>query len=64
MLGALTTVTLAVEVLPVPPSVEVTCTLLFFTPDVVPSTFTERIHEVLAAKVAVASLTSRHLKWR
>jgi len=34
--GAPTTVMLAFEVLPVPPSVEVICTLLFFTPAVVP----------------------------
>ena len=57
MLGGLATVTLAVEVFPVPPSVEVTCTLLFFTPDVVPCTFTEKVHVALAAKVAVARLT-------
>jgi hypothetical protein len=35
-LGGATTVMLAFEVLPVPPSVEVTCTELFFTPAVVP----------------------------
>lgn len=34
--GGPTTVTLAFEVLPVPPSFEVTCTELFFTPKVVP----------------------------
>ena len=35
MTGGATTVMEALEVLPVPPSVEVTCTLLFFTPAVV-----------------------------
>jgi hypothetical protein len=34
--GGATTVTEALDVLPVPPSVEVTCTELFFTPAVVP----------------------------
>ncbi len=38
----------ALEVFPVP-SVEVTCTLLFFTPAVVPCMFTETVHEPLAA---------------
>src|SRR5262249_11778304 len=39
------------EVLPVPPSVEVTCTLLFFTPAVVPWTPTDTVHVALAARV-------------
>jgi hypothetical protein len=39
--GAEMTVTLAFEVLPVPPLVDVTVTLLFFTPAVVPVTFNE-----------------------
>ena len=36
MLGGLATVRVALEVFPVPPSVEVICTLLFFVPEVVP----------------------------
>src|SRR5712671_885880 len=55
--GGATTVILALEVFPVPPSVEVTCTLLFFTPAVVPVTFTLKVHEVLIASVAPARLT-------
>ena len=43
--GGDTTVMLAVEVLPVPALVEVTCTLLFFTPAGVPCTFRETVHE-------------------
>src|SRR5262249_22883802 len=49
--GGPTTVIEAFEVLPVPPSVEVTCTLLFFTPAVVPWTLTETLQEALAARV-------------
>jgi hypothetical protein len=49
--GGAATVTLALDVLPVPPSVEVTCTLLFFTPAVVPVTFTETAQDALAASV-------------
>src|SRR6266567_888458 len=56
MTGGATTVTVALEVLPVPPSVEVTCTLLFFTPAVVPVTFTLKVHEALITKVAPASV--------
>ena len=41
--GGPTTVTLALEVLPVPPSVEVTWTLLFLMPPVVPVTATENM---------------------
>ena len=37
---ARSTFTLALEVFPVPPSFEVTCTLLFFVPVVVPCTLT------------------------
>jgi len=40
----------AFDVLPMPPLVEVTCTLLFFTPSVVPVTFTTIVHEVFAAR--------------
>src|SRR5580704_6351532 len=49
--GAPTTVMLAFEVFPVPPSVDVTCTLLFLTPPVVPCTFSETVQEALAARV-------------
>src|SRR5205814_10520694 len=55
--GGATTVMLAFEVLPVPPSVEVTCTLLFFTPAVAPCTSTETVHEALAARVRADRLT-------
>jgi hypothetical protein len=49
--GGAVTVRLAFEVFPVPPSVEVTCTLLFFTPAVAPCTFNETVQEALAARV-------------
>src|SRR5258708_29379522 len=49
--GGATTVILALEVFPVPPSVEVTCTLLAFTPAVVPLTSTDTVHEALTAMV-------------
>src|SRR6202045_3774575 len=52
--GAPTTVIEALEVLPVPPSVEVTWTLLFFTPLVVPVTLTENVQEEPAAGDAVS----------
>lgn len=55
--GAATTVMLAFEVLPVPPSVEVTCTLLFFTPAVVPSMVTPTVQLALAASVPPLRLT-------
>ena len=55
--GGATTVIEALEVLPVPPSVEVTWTLLFFTPAVVPVTFTETVQEALAARVPPERLT-------
>src|SRR5260370_10392292 len=55
--GGPTTVILAFEVFPVPPSVEVTCTLLFFTPAVVPVTFTDKVQEVLIARVPAERLT-------
>src|SRR5437762_10007464 len=55
--GGATTAILALAVLPVPPSVEVTCTLLFFTPAVVPCTFTETVHETLVARVPADRLT-------
>src|SRR5205823_5186416 len=47
----------ALEVLPLPPSVEVTCTLLFFTPAVVPCTSTDTVQEALAARVPPDKLT-------
>jgi len=49
--GGATTVMEAFDVLPVPPSVEVTWTLLFFTPAVVPVTFTDTVQLALAASV-------------
>lgn len=54
--GGPATVTLAFDVFPVPPSVEVTCTLLFFTPAVVPATFTETTHDEPDANVPPARL--------
>jgi hypothetical protein len=51
MTGGATTVIEALEVLPVPPSVEVTWTLLFFTPAVVPCTLTETVQLALAANI-------------
>src|SRR6185369_9154641 len=51
MIGGPTTVIEALDVLPVPPSVEVTWTLLFFTPAVVPWTLTETVQLALAANV-------------
>src|SRR5260221_653752 len=55
--GGPTTVMLAFDVLPVPPSVEVTCTLLFFTPAVVPCTFTDTVQLAVAANVPPDRLT-------
>lgn len=57
MVGGPTTVIDAFEVFPVPPSVDVTCTLLFSTPAVVPCTLTETAQEVLDAKVPPDKLT-------
>jgi hypothetical protein len=51
MVAGATTVMEAFDVLPVPPSVEVTCTLLFFTPAVVPCTLTTTVQLALAAIV-------------
>jgi len=58
MTGGATTVMLAVEVLPGPPSVDVTCTLLLFAPAVVPVTFTLKVQDVLVASVAPDRLTA------
>jgi hypothetical protein len=52
IVGGATTVTEAFDVLPAPAVVEVTETLLFLTPTVVPVTFTEKTQEPLAASVA------------
>ena len=54
--GGATTVTLAFDVFPVPPCVELTCTLLFFTPAVVPCTFIVTVHDALAASVPADKL--------
>jgi hypothetical protein len=55
--SAPTTVMDAFEVLPVPASVEVIVTELFFTPTVVPVTFTEIAHVALAARLPPERLT-------
>src|SRR5262249_19616356 len=55
--GGATTVIEALAVFPVPPSVEVTVTLLFLTPAVVPVTFTDTEQEPLAAMVPPLRLT-------
>src|SRR5579863_1994402 len=54
--GGATTVTLAFEVFPVPPFDEVTWTLLFFTPVVVPCTVIENVHDAFAANDAADRL--------
>src|SRR6478735_751466 len=51
IVGGATTVIEALDVFPVPPSVEVTWTLLFFTPAIVPCTFTVTVQLALAASV-------------
>lgn len=51
------TSTLAVAVLPVPPLVELTVTVLVFRPVVVPVTLREKVQEALPAKVAPDRLT-------
>ena len=55
--GGPTTVIEAFEVLPTPPSVELTVTLLFLTPVVVPWILTETVHDPPAASVPPARLT-------
>jgi hypothetical protein len=51
--GGATTLRLAEAVPPVPPSVEVTApVVLFFCPADVPVTFTEKVHELLSARLA------------
>jgi hypothetical protein len=54
--GIAITTTCAVEVLPVPPSFDVTVTGLFFVPTVVPTTLIVRLHEEFAGSVAFAML--------
>jgi len=56
MTGGAVTVIFALDVFPVPPSVEVTCTLLFFTPAAVLCTFRETVHDALAASVPADKL--------
>src|SRR5689334_7074299 len=51
IVGGATTVIEALAVALVPPSVELTCTLLILSPAVVPVTFTETAQEALAASV-------------
>jgi len=51
IVGGANTVMEAVAVLPVPPSVDVTVTVLFFCPAVVPCTFTDTVQLALAASV-------------
>src|SRR5271155_1559113 len=55
--GGMVAVTVASEVLPVPPLAEVTWTLLFFTPPDTAVTLTEKVQEPLVARVAPARLT-------
>src|SRR5260370_37655317 len=55
--GGDVTVIVAFDVLPVPPSVEVTCTLLFFTPPVVLVMSTDTVHEALGASEPADKLT-------
>ena len=51
------TVSEALDVLPVPASLDVMVTELFFTPVVVPCTLTETVHDALEARVPAARLT-------
>src|SRR5262245_14521645 len=57
MTGGATTVMEALEVLPLPALPEVTWTLLFFTPPVVPWTSTETVQLVPGARLAPVRLT-------
>jgi len=58
IVGGLATVKLAEAVLPVPPLLEVTVpVVLFFTPEVVPVTFTVSVHETLIATEPPLRLT-------
>ena len=55
--GGATTVTLALDVFPVPAVVALTVTLLFLTPAVVPLTFADTVHDVPGARLAPLRLT-------
>jgi hypothetical protein len=57
MVGGATTVIEALEVLPVPALVELACTLLFFTPAVVPWTSTDTVQLAAGASVTPVKLT-------
>src|SRR5215469_14220047 len=57
IVGGANTVIDALAVLPVPPSLELTVTLLFFCPAVVPCTFTDTMQLALAASVPPDKLT-------
>jgi hypothetical protein len=57
IVGGPSTVTDAFEVFPAPAVVELTVTLLFFTPLAAPVTFTLNVQPALAANVAPARLT-------
>lgn len=57
MVGGPTTLTLALDVFPAPPLVELTLTLLFFTPAVVPCTLTETVQLAFGARLAPERLT-------
>jgi hypothetical protein len=54
--GGVTTVMLAFDVLPMPPSVEVTCTLLFLIPAVLPLIFSDTVQDASAARVPPVKL--------
>jgi hypothetical protein len=57
IVGGEFTVTVALAVLPVPASFDVTVTLLFLLPIVVPVTFTETLHAAPLAIVPFANAT-------
>src|SRR5947209_16912599 len=57
IVGGATTVTVAVAGVLASASVELTVTLLFLSPAVVPCTFTDTVHEALAATVPPLRLT-------
>src|ERR1700733_15873363 len=57
IVGDATTVTDALEVLPVPASIDVTVTLLFFTPAAVPVTLRDMMQEELLGTVPPIRLT-------
>src|SRR5258708_32950385 len=62
--GGPTTARLAEAVPPVPPSVEVTFpVVLFLVPAVVPVTFTENGHDLLAPRVAARGRLMRVVAW-